>query len=155
MEGVVASLNVNPNGGVPKLPVAAVRLERTGASGDLQRDLRHHGGPLRAVCLFAVERIRELQAAGHPIAPGSTGENLTIEGLEWARLQGGQRLRVGDALLELTSTATPCQNIAASFSDGGFERLLEARFPGGARWYAAVVEPGLVRTGDTVACVTK
>ena len=37
-----------------------------------------HGGPERALCLFSLERILELQAEGHPIFPGAAGENITI-----------------------------------------------------------------------------
>ena len=39
------------------------------------------GDPGRAVCLFSMERILQLQKEGHPIDIGSTGENLTSK--EW------------------------------------------------------------------------
>ncbi len=74
----VAQINVNPQGGVPKHRVAKARLEVGGVEGDKQNHRRFHGGPMRAVCLYSLELIEALQGEGHPISPGSTGENLTI-----------------------------------------------------------------------------
>ena len=83
MEAVVHSINVNPSGGVPKHPVPLTRLTVSGVEGDRQNDLKHHGGPSRAVSLFSSELIEALQEEGHPIQPGSTGENLTLRGVMW------------------------------------------------------------------------
>jgi MOSC domain-containing protein YiiM len=81
MRGRVARLNVS-DGGVPKLPVAEARLTPTGLVGDRQRFPLIHGGPDRALSLFSLEIIERLRAEGHPIEPGSTGENLTVAGLD-------------------------------------------------------------------------
>lgn len=90
----VHQISVSP-GGVPKRPVPRARLTFAGVEGDEQRDKRRHGGPDRAVCLFSLEVIELLRAEGHPIQPGSTGENLTIHGLDWAALVPGTRLAIG------------------------------------------------------------
>ena len=70
-------------GGVPKHPVSSIRVTVMGLEGDAHRDRRRHGGPDRALCLFSHECIRTLQAEGHPITPGSIGENLTVAGIDW------------------------------------------------------------------------
>lgn len=93
--GRVAQINVNPAGGVPKHAVPRVEVTANGVRGDRQRDRRFHGDPTRGVSLFSLERIEALQVEGHSITPGSTGENLTIAGLDWSALQIGDRLRVG------------------------------------------------------------
>ncbi|HEY8376112.1 MAG TPA: MOSC domain-containing protein [Nannocystis sp.] len=143
---MVAQINVNPAGGVPKLPVAAAFVGPEGVEGDLQRDRVHHGGPDRAVSLFSLERIAALAAEGHPITPGSTGENLTVAGLDWSALAASDRLAVGDeVLLEITGPATPCNTIAASFTNGAFTRISHKLHPGWSRLYARVLRPGLVR----------
>jgi MOSC domain-containing protein YiiM len=147
----IVQVNVNPAGGVPKRPVACARLTAEGVTGDRQLDLEHHGGPRRAVCLFSRERIDALAAEGHPIAPGTTGENLTIEGLDWGALAVGDRLRIGDvARVEIMSPAPPCSTIAASFTDGAFKRISEKLHPGWSRLYAKVLVEGEVRPGDPV-----
>lgn len=148
--GRLVSINVNPRGGVPKLPVAGANISLTRVEGDKQRNRRIHGGPLRAVCLFSLERIEALQAEGHPIAPGTTGENLTIAGLDWNTLGPGMRLRIGDVELETTSYTVPCKNIAASFRDEQFNRISQKLHPGWSRLYARVVSEGCVQTGDLV-----
>src|SRR5215207_10611160 len=96
--GHVIQINVNPKGGVPKHPVASARVTASGVAGDKQRNRRFHGGPQRAVSLYSHEHIQALQGEGHPITPGSTGENLTIGGLDWTTLQVGDQLQIGDQL---------------------------------------------------------
>jgi MOSC domain-containing protein YiiM len=149
--GRVVQVNVNPRGGVPKYAIAAAELMTEGVAGDKQRDRRFHGGPQRAVCLFAMERIEALRAEGHPIAPGSTGENLTLAGVDWDAITVGDRLRVGERVeLEITGYASPCSNIEGSFADGAFKRMSQKLHPGWSRLYAKVLAEGAVRAGDPV-----
>jgi MOSC domain-containing protein YiiM len=146
-------VNVNPQGGVPKYAVEQAEVTRQGVSGDQQRDRRYHGGPERAVCLFSYERILALQAEGHPIAPGTTGENLTISGLDWDALQPGDCLAIGERVrIQITSFSAPCSNISLSFQDGVFKRMSQKLHPGWSRLYARVLQEGPVRAGDPVAC---
>ena len=148
--GRVTSLN-RSDGGVPKLPVSSAECTTTGLTGDRQRNLKHHGGPDRAVCLFTQEIIDDLAAQGHPIRPGSTGENITIAGLDWPTLIPGTRLTLANTVvLEITSYTAPCRNIAASFIAGDFSCLDQAKHSGRSRLYARVVMPGTVAVGDLV-----
>ncbi|PYM54959.1 MAG: MOSC domain-containing protein, partial [Candidatus Rokuibacteriota bacterium] len=55
MAGRIAQVNVSP-GGVPKRPVPEARVTPLGIEGDGHRDRERHGGPERALCLFALER---------------------------------------------------------------------------------------------------
>ena len=154
--GRVERINVNPKGGVPKHAVPSAEITVGGVTGDKQRDLRYHGGPLRAVSIYSLERIEALRAEGHPISPGSTGENLTVSGLEWEALATGDRLRIGDeVVVELTKPCAPCKNIAGSFSGGEFTRISAKVNPGWSRFYARVVVAGTVHEGDAVALVEK
>ena len=150
MEGRIFQLNVS-DGGVPKLAVREAVLTSEGLEGDRQRDLRYHGGPARALCLFALERVLELQAEGHPIFPGSVGENLTVVGLDWSGLAPGARLALGEeALVEITSYTAPCRNIAGSFAGGEFKRISQKVHPGDSRLYARVLRPGRLSVGQSV-----
>jgi len=139
-------------GGVPKLPIDEVHVGTLGLAGDAHRDLKHHGGIERAVCLYSAEVIAALQAEGHLMAPGSLGENVTIAGLDWATLQPGQRLTLGaTVVLELTRDTTPCRTIMNQFADQKFSRIAHRHHPGWSRWYARVITEGTVRAGDPVA----
>src|SRR6185369_3859148 len=96
----IHSINVS-DGGVPKLPRELCVVRTGGLEGDRQRDLENHGGPDRAVSIYSLELIEALRAEGHPIAPGTIGENLTLAGLTWTDLKPGARLEIGEVLLEL------------------------------------------------------
>jgi MOSC domain-containing protein YiiM len=146
----VFQINVS-NGGVPKLPVHAATVTSLGLEGDHQNDREHHGGPDKALCLYSLERILALQAEGHPIFGGSTGENLTLSGLDWAQLAPGARLSLGEEVaIEVTSYASPCPKIASSFAGGQSGRMSQEQHPGWARLYARVLSPGRIRVGDEV-----
>lgn len=150
MDGRIFQLN-RSGGGVPKLGVREAFLDANGLEGDKQRDLRFHGGPERALCLFSLELILELQAEGHPVFPGSVGENVTVVGLEWPRVGPGARLSLGDeALVEITSYTSPCKTIAASFDGGDFKRISQKVRPGDSRLYARVLRPGRLSVGGSV-----
>lgn len=150
MNGRIFQLN-SSNGGVPKLAVREAYLTPTGLEGDRQRDRRYHGGPERALCLYALERILQLQGEGHPIFPGSAGENVTVAGLDWAALKPGARLALGEeAVVEISSYTTPCRIIAESFLDGGFKRILQKAHPGDSRLYARVLRTGRLSVGQSI-----
>jgi len=148
--GRVFQVNVS-NGGVPKLPVREAWVTALGLKGDRQRNTTAHGGPERAVCLYSLERILSLQAEGHPVFPGSAGENLTLFGVDWDEVTPGKRLKIGeDVLLEVVSYTTPCDNLTPFFLEGNFNRIHQAKRPGWSRVYAKVLREGEVRTGDRV-----
>jgi MOSC domain-containing protein YiiM len=147
--GVVFSINCS-EGGVPKLPVPEALVSSFGVFGDSQNNRKHHGGPDRAVCLFSLERIRAMQDEGHPIGTGTTGENLTISGLDWDLVGPGSIIEIGDAILEITDYTTPCRTIRESFKGHKFMRMSQKHHPGWSRVYARVLKEGLIRTGDAV-----
>ena len=148
----IQSLNVSA-GGVPKLPVAVVVVTADGIVSDRQRNLKYHGGPDRALCLYAAELIEALRGEGHPITGGSTGENVTVAGLDWATVVPGVRLALGPVLVEVTSYTRPCRTIALSFVGGRTGRMSQRTHPGWSRVYARVVVPGAARVGDPVQVV--
>jgi|TARA_B100000287_G_scaffold248710_1_gene233824 MOSC domain-containing protein YiiM len=130
------------DGGVPKLAVESAEITASGLLGDKQADKKHHGGEMKAVCVLENEILTKLQSEGHPIMPGTTGENLLVEGFN---LGIGTIFTVGDSELEVVSAATPCKTIEASFIDGYFNRLSHKKYPGETRWYCRVIRAGTVR----------
>jgi MOSC domain-containing protein YiiM len=143
------SINAS-RGGVPKTALFEGLVTERGLDGDRQRDLRYHGGPDRAIILFSLDLIRELQREGHPIAAGTTGENLTVSGLDWGAVVPGRQLRIGDVQLEITKYTSPCEKISGSFVDCDFTRISQKRHAGWSRVSARVLAGGLVQMGDQV-----
>ena len=150
MNGSVVSVNVNPDGGVPKMPVSSAMLGKDGVVGDKQNDPRHHGGPDRAVSLYSLEVIESLAEEGHPVRPGYAGENITISHLDWSLIQPGVLLKIGGSVVEITGAAVPCATIKGCFLNGNFHRISEKRNPGSSRWYGRVLTEAEVVTGDPV-----
>lgn len=143
------------NGGVPKLPLREAAVDVLGLTTDKQKHTKFHGGPERALCLYALERIVALQAEGHPIYPGAVGENVTLAGVDWERVAPGTRLRLGAAVVvEITSFAVPCKQITAAFADGQSKRISQTLHPGWARTYARVLSEGVLRVGDPIEILT-
>lgn len=153
LTGAIHSINLSL-GGVPKKRVAGAQVALSGIVNDAQNDTKHHGGPERAVSVYSLERIRALQAEGHPIDVGTTGENLTVEGVDWDLVVPGARIRCGDEVeLEVASFTKPCKTIRESFIDGLFKRMSQKLHPGWSRVYARVVSEGEIRIGDRVQVI--
>lgn len=129
------------NGGVPKENVTSVKVNFEGIVGDNQLDKKHHGGPLRAVCVLENELLAKLKSEGHPIQAGTTGENLLVEGFN---LEIGAIFKINEVELEVVSAATPCKTISASFTDGYFNRISHKKYPGETRWYCKVLKEGQI-----------
>ena len=152
MKGRVCSINTSSGGGVPKIPINSTKVSFNGLDGDYNkfRSDNRDGDPRRAVSLFSLEKIEELQAEGHPIGIGSTGENFTIEGIDWDSLEVGMRLSVGEALLELSMPCEPCSKIGSSFVGRRFGRIDHDLEFGWSRWLASVIKEGRVSSDDSV-----
>ncbi len=149
LDGVVQQLNLS-GGGVPKTSVDRAEVGVRGMVGDTQKARAHHGRPWQALCLWSTDVIATLQAEGHPIAAGSAGENVTISGVEWLSLRGGMRLSLGDVECQLTLPAVPCSKNNAWFLGNDIDRMDHDLNPGSSRWYANVLTPGTIATGDGV-----
>ena len=152
-EGRIESINVS-GGGVPKAGRPEAWLSKNGVYGDAQANRKLHGGPDRAVCIYSLEVIRALRSEGHPVAVGTTGENLTVSGVNWDLVVPGTVWRAGEALLEVASYTAPCKTIRDSFLDKRYKRISQKVNPGWSRVYARVLEEGRARIGDAFLAVS-
>jgi MOSC domain-containing protein YiiM len=141
----LVSLNVS-NGGMPKRAVPEAAVTASGVAGDRQRNLKYHGGPDRAVCVYSEELYAWLAEQGVPTtAPGTVGENFTTRGLDLLKLGKGDRLRVGsDCVIEITNVRVPCSQLKKWDAD------LPELIVGRSGWVAKVVSEGVVRPGDAI-----
>ena len=111
---------------------------------------RKNGDSRRAVSIFSLERILQLQEEGHPIDVGTAGENFTIKGMDWTKLKIGMTIGLGSVLIRLSEPCAPCSKIGESFIENNFSRIDQNKNQGWSRWSASVVEEGSVSVGDTV-----
>jgi MOSC domain-containing protein YiiM len=141
-----------------KKPVAGpVEVRTLGLAGDEQADLTVHGGLSKAVYAYPAghyafwRRVRaQARAAAwdEALAPGSMGENLTIDGLDETRLWIGDRLVLPGCTLAVSEPRLPCFkfNWAMGFAQAG-KLMAQSGYCG---TYLLVIEPGGVQAGDPV-----
>jgi MOSC domain-containing protein YiiM len=100
-----------------------------------------HGRPAgrRQVLLMDVETLGRLD-----LRPGIVKENITTRGLAFGELQQGQRLRVGEALLEVTVPCEPCHRMDE------IRQGLRQDLRGRRGMLCRVVEAGRIRRGDMI-----
>lgn len=104
------------------------------------RDCLHgRKGSSRQVLLMDAETLEEFG-----IDPGRIKENVTTRGIVLGELAVGCRLRVGEALLEVTKSCTPCYQM-----DEIREGLQEA-IRGRRGILCRVIESGRIRRGDPI-----
>lgn len=140
--------------GVPKFGRHLTEINELGLTEDRVGNPKKQTGQDFAVCLYSLDRILALQKEGHPIFPGSLGENLDIVGLDWEEVQIGTRLEVGnEVMLEVTAYTKPCNSLRESFEKGQFIRILQEKYPGWSRVYARVLKPGKINIGDKVVII--
>ena len=127
--GRVLQVNISP-GGVPKRPVPRPASAGWGSRGTRTTTSTSTAAPIGRSASSPIEAIRRVAAEGHPIAPGTVGENLTTEGVELATLAPGTRLAFPGGLeLEVSAPANPCDVIRGSFRDGKSGRISILRHP--------------------------
>jgi MOSC domain-containing protein YiiM len=138
--------------GICKIPVnQAAYLDDTGVQDDTIVDLEHHGGTDQAVYAYSADDYDWwANETGRDYPPGLFGENLTIRGLP-TDMNVGDRLLIGEVVLEATAPRIPCKTLATRLQDSGFGLAFrKAERPG---TYFRVLNSGEVSSGDTVTLV--
>lgn len=128
-----------------------IRVGINGLDGDTICDNHHHGGVDQAVYAYSVSDYQWWsQRKGRRIASGTFGENLTIDGLP-SDMNAGERLLIGNVILEVTAPRIPCSTLAAQMRDSNFGlEFRRAERPG---FYFRVLNEGEIATGDSVTFV--
>ncbi|MDP2775201.1 MAG: MOSC domain-containing protein [Nocardioides sp.] len=143
---------------IDKQPVAGpVEIGPYGPAGDQVSDTVHHGGLDQAVYAFAREDLDWWAAElGLEIRDGQFGENLTTVGIDVNEAEIGERWRVGEALLEVTTVRNPCNDFKMWMGRSGYDntgwvkRFATVGRPGP---YLRVLVPGTARAGDEITVV--
>ena len=134
-DGEVLSVNVGAvrefeyNGrivqsGIWKFPVSGrVMVKGVNLDGDDQADRSVHGGPDKAVYVYAVEDQRWWQGEiDRALQYGEVGENLTTRGIDVSGALVGERWRIGSCLFEVSEPRFPCWKLGARMGDPRFPK---------------------------------
>ncbi len=138
--------------GIRKRPAdGAVYIGSDSVAGDTISDKEHHGGADQVVYAYSADDYEWWsEQLGRELAPGTFGDNLTIEGLP-TDMNVGDRLLIGDVLLEATAPRIPCSTLAAQMQDSGFGMAFrKAERPG---IYFRVLNEGDISAGEAVTFI--
>jgi MOSC domain-containing protein YiiM len=122
-----------------------------GLYGDAIVATEHHGGADQAIYAYSADDYDWwAENTAHEYFPGLFGENLTIRDLP-TNLCIGDRLLIGEVVLEATCARIPCSTFAVRMKDPEFGMAFRrAERPG---IYFRVLNEGEVSVGDGVTFV--
>jgi len=141
--------------GIFKQPVdGPVYLARLNFRGDGQGDLKHHGGPDKAVCAYFFEHYAFWEAMyERSFDWGAFGENVTLGGLTEADVCIGDRWRLGETTVEVSQPRKPCFKLA--MKHGIPDLAVQVERTGFTGFYFRVLDEGHVAKGDSLACIER
>ncbi|WP_367619056.1 MOSC domain-containing protein [Planococcus shixiaomingii] len=97
---------------IRKKTVNKVFLSKESFHGDGVADLKHHGGPDRAVCIYPYEHYALWEKEfGKPLPTSAFGENVTATKLTEDEVYIGDIYRLGETVIQVTQGRVPCHTI--------------------------------------------
>lgn len=141
--------------GICKKPVTGpVHLGKTGFEGDGVGDLKHHGGPDKAVCVYGVDHYPYWEKIlGIALPPAPFGENLSVSGLNESEVCIGDIFEAGSAVLQVSQPRQPCSTLAGRFGRNDMVKLVVDS--GRTGFYLRVLEEGAVEAGSSLFLMRK
>ena len=138
--GVIKAVCLSKERGAAKKNVGGGELvERHGLKGDA-----HAGDWHRQISLLSLQKIEAFRAKGAEIEFGAFGENLVVDGIDFASLPLGTKFRCGEALLELTQIGKECHNHCEIY-----RRMGDCIMPREGV-FTRVLRGGTVKVGDEI-----
>jgi len=139
-EGQILAVCTSAKKGVRKRDIGRAELRAGwGIVGDA------HAAPWhRQVSLLAWESIEKMRALGLNVAEGSFAENITTQGLSLVDLPVGTRLRLGEALVQVTQIGKVCHERCAIYYQAGDCVMPREGI------FVEVLEGGEVQVGDSI-----
>jgi MOSC domain-containing protein YiiM len=132
---------------VVKQPLAGAGVVRVdGLVGDEQADRTNHGGPGKALLVYAAEHYAEPSSPAFELPVGSLGENVSTRGLVETDVRVGDVFSLGETLLQVSQPRRPCFKMAARHC---IRQLpVQMQDVGHTGYYLRVLVPGEVAAGQ-------
>ncbi|WP_428911570.1 MOSC domain-containing protein [Niallia sp. Krafla_26] len=137
--------------GIVKRPVKGkVWVSQTNIEGDGQADLKHHGGPEKAIFAYpAVHYPFWQKTLGNPnFTIGAFGENVSIQHLTENDVCIGDIYQIGNVQVQISQPRQPCWKPARRWKLK--ELSLQTQQEGKTGWYFRVLKEGQIQAGDTL-----
>ncbi|MDR0623418.1 MAG: MOSC domain-containing protein [Treponema sp.] len=104
----------------------------------------HAGNWHRQISLLSLEKINDFRRRGAEVEDGAFGENLVVEGIDFAQLPVGATLRCGDVVLEISQKGKDCHSRCAIF-----QKMGDCIMPREGV-FAKVIRGGTIKAGDKI-----
>ncbi len=138
MEGTVKAVCISTARGTEKENVhSANLLENYGLENDA-----HAGNWHRQVSLLSYDKVEEFRQRGGEVTDGAFGENILVEGIDFARLLVGTKIFCNDVELVITQIGKDCHSHCSIFNKVG-----DCIMPREGV-FASVVRGGTISEGD-------
>ena len=136
--GKVIAVCTSEKKGTQKTSIPEIDVrEDWGIQGDA-----HAGKWHRQVSLLSYEKIEAFRARGAEIEDGAFGENIIVQGIDFATLPVGTKFACNDVVLELTQIGKECHSGCAIFKKMG-ECIMPKQGV-----FTKVLHGGIIRPGD-------
>ncbi|MDM5156626.1 MOSC domain-containing protein [Bacillus sp. DX1.1] len=124
-------------------------LSKDGFRGDGVADLRFHGGPDRAVCVYPYEHYALWEQEFQTTLPSSTfGENITVTNMLEHDVFIGDTYQLGEAIIQVTQGRIPCSTISKRLGIPGIlPRIVETGYTG---YLCRVLQEGIVQKDSQI-----
>lgn len=134
-----------------------LKVTVSGLEGDAQADLKHHGGPDKALHHYPLEHYAlwrgELPEQGDAFVPGGFGENLSTAFLTEDTVCLGDIFTLGSAVVQVSQGRKPCWKLNVRFGVADMARRVQDT--GRTGWYYRVLEEGDVAAGEPLTLVER
>jgi MOSC domain-containing protein YiiM len=122
----------------------SLALDETNLDGDRQADLKHHGGPDKALYVYPAEHYSQWRDESFELEPGDVGENVSVAGAVETQVRIGDTWRWGEAVIQVTQPREPCFKLG--MRTGRKELVAAMVATSRCGWYTRVLTPGAVPT---------
>lgn len=135
----IVSVNISEKKGTIKTPKEKITLNHTGVENDA-----HAGDWHRQISLLGEESIRSFESQlGRHIEYGEFAENITTKGIVLFETKPGDKLKIGNTLLEVTQIGKKCHGDSCQI----FQQVGKCVMPKEGI-FAKVIDGGIIKPGD-------
>ena len=135
--------------GFMKTPIAGpVQVTHTGIEGDGQADLKHHGGPDKAILSYNAGHFPfwKTEFSHIDVSGGMFGENVTIDDLSEDKVCIGDTFAIGDVVVQITQPRQPCSKLGRRWNEPLLPKMVVKN--GFCGWYLRVLKVGMIEAGQ-------
>jgi MOSC domain-containing protein YiiM len=139
-----------------RVDAPSVAVTSTNIDGDGQADLRHHGGPDKAIYCYPFEHLAFWQESigyGGDSIHAPFGENLSVAGISEDTVCIGDIWRWGSVTLQISQPRWPCFKLRMHTGQPQMVKRFVAS--GRSGWYLRVLEPGTAPTSGQITIVER